>query len=224
MKRMLLVLLSIVLVSSCSSIPSISMDDDSKVVISANFPNLYHQSFVIVPFDLRTTPDKRVPRDVVDVMTDAFETAFLETEYTVVERRNIKHILDTVRKDELFADRDKLIEFGKLTNAHAIIHGTVRAFHHAEFNNREKPYLATKCTTISFSVNAVHIATGEILWKGSSTSSTGRTSPPFIYSCDYDVIKYADKVSEVLVKQVIEKIAQECEAHPQGSACKDDSA
>ncbi len=220
MKRISLALLSIMLVANCSGI---SIYDDAKIVIGYNFPNLYHQNFVIVPFDLRTTPSKRVSRDVVDVMTDAFETAFLETEYTVVERRNIKHILDTIRKDELFADRDKLIEFGKLTNAHAIIHGTIRAFQSAEFNNREKPAVPTKCTTISFSVNAVHIATGEILWKGSSTSQTGRTSPPFFYSCDYDVIKYADKVSETLVKKIVEKITQECEDHPQASACKDRS-
>lgn len=219
MKRVSLALLLVILVSSCS-IPTY---EDSKVAIGHNFPNLYHQSFVIVPFDLRTAPGKRVPRDVVDVMTDAFETAFLDTEYTIVERRNIKHILDTIKKDELFADRDKLIEFGKLTNAQAIIHGTVRAFQSAEFNNREKPSVPTKCTTISLSVNAVHIATGEILWKGSSTSQTGRTSPPFFYSCDYDVIKYADKVSETLVKEIVENITQECEEHPQTPSCKDHS-
>ncbi len=216
MKRISLTLLLAILVSSC-----FITNKDPKVVIGHNFPNLQHQSFVIVPFDLRTAPSKRVSRDIVDVMTDAFETAFLETEYTVVERRNIKHILETIKKDELFADRDKLIEFGKLTNAQAIIHGTIRAFQSAEFNNREKPSEPTKCTTISLSVNAVHIATGEILWKGSSTSQTGLTSPPFLYSCDYDVIQYADKVSETLVKEIAEKISQECEEHSQTPSCKD---
>ncbi|WP_321493397.1 CsgG/HfaB family protein [uncultured Desulfobacter sp.] len=172
------------------------------VVVSPKIHSIKQNTYAILPFsDIRTKQAQRADINfmVTDVMLDAFETALLKTGAKIVERPKIKKVLDEMQFSYTGnVDEDQLKEIGKLTNSDAIVIGMIRAFANAEFKDKEKPDKPTKCTTISFSVKAIEIETGEILWKGSITKSTGLKND-FMFSCDCDVLRYADPIASTLV-------------------------
>jgi hypothetical protein len=174
------------------------------VQLGVNYHNLDHDSYAVLPFvDIRTNKQRTSGCDAERVMTDSFETALMNTGSKIVERNKIQHVLKQMQFEyQGNVDEEQLQEIGKLTNSKAIVLGMIRDFKNAEFNDKEKPDKATKCTTISFSVKAINIKTGEILWKGALTKSTG-FKDDFFCKCNYNVIQYADKVSNDMVEKIM---------------------
>ncbi len=203
MKQLLVALTCIVLLSSC-----LFMGRSLTVEIGGNYSSLGFDSYAILPFlDKRIGVKQRLGYHPSDVITDAFETAFIGTGSKVVDRRDIDNALDELKFSHSGdVNSDQIKEIGKLTNSDVIIMGKIRLFQNPEFNNRTKPEKPTKCTTISFSVKAVHVETGELLWTGSFTKSTG-LKEDFLYGCKCDVLKYADKAAKDIVKEITKKVA-----------------
>lgn len=180
----------------------------NKVTIGKNYMELSCGSFAILPFiDNRNTPNaKHLGYSAVDAMTDAFETEFIGAGFKVVDRRNIQSALDELKFSyQGDVDPEQRKQIGKLTNSDVMVIGKLRAFHNALYESKIKPDKPSKCTTISFHVKAVHIETGEILWTGSLTQSTG-LKEDFLYGCDCDVLKYANKVASDVVSKIVKQI------------------
>lgn len=183
-----------------------------NVEVGGNYQKLEFDSFAILPFiDKRNTGRNKLGYSPADVMTDAFETAFIGTGNKVVDRRDIDSALDELKFSHGGdVNSDQIREIGKLTNSDVIIMGKIRQFQNAEFKNRKEPDEPTKCTTISYSVKAVHVETGELLWTGSFTKSTG-IKDDFFYSCTCDVLKYSDSAAKDIVKKIVKKTAEKSE-------------
>ena len=179
-----------------------------NVEIGVNFDKLSIDSYAILPFaDKRHGVKQKLGYSPADVMTDAFETAFIGTGNKVVDRRDIDSALDELKFSHSGdVNSEQIKQIGKLTNSDVIVIGKIRQFQNAEFKNRTKPEKPSKCTTISYSVKAVHVETGELLWTGSFTKSTGITEE-ILYGCKCEVIKYADKAARDVVKKIIKKTA-----------------
>lgn len=177
------------------------------VEVGGNYPKLKFKSFAILPFaDKRHGVKPKLGYSPADVMTDAFETAFIGTGQKVVDRRDINSALDELKFSHSGdVNSDQIKEIGKLTNSDVIIMGKIRQFQNAEFKNKKKPEKPSKCATISYSVKAVHVETGELLWTGSFTKSTG-IKEDFMYGCDCEVLKYANKAAKDMVKKISKKV------------------
>lgn len=180
-----------------------------NVEVSCNFAKLDFESYAILPFtDKRSGQKQKLGYNPADAMTDAFETAFIGNGNRIVDRRDIDNALDELKFSHSGdVDAQQIKEIGKLTNSDVIIMGKIRQFQNAEFKNTKKPDKPSKCTTISYSVKAVHVQTGELLWTGSYTKSTGM-SEDFMYGCKCDVLKYANKAARAMVKKITKKISK----------------
>lgn len=202
MKRLWILIIVAVFFSGC-----IFLGRTAKVTIGKTSAKLDCDTYAILPFiDNRNSQNKgKVGYNAVDVMTDAFETAMIEAGYKIVDRRNIQSALDEMKFSyQGDVDPEQRKQIGKLTNSDVIIVGKLRTFHNALYENQKKPDKPSKCTTISYYVKALHIETGEILWTGSLTQSTG-LKEDFLYGCDCNVLNYANKVAEDIVKKIVKK-------------------
>ncbi|MFQ5560888.1 MAG: hypothetical protein ACE5FU_09925 [Nitrospinota bacterium] len=185
---------------SCSS-------HSSSVFISPKFQKFKPETFAILPFnDARS--DKSYRAEAPLLLTDAFETAFMSLGHSVLERRTIGKVLDEIKFSyQGNVDVDQLNEMGKMTNSDVVVLGFLRAFHPALYENNNAPGKPTSCSTISFSVKAIHIKSGEILWKASVTKSSGGKSP-FSAPCNYDLLRYVDQVANETVSKINKKLSR----------------
>ena len=203
MKKQFVAIFCVICISSC-----MLLGRAINVEIGGNFGTLSFESYAILPFaDKRSGVKQKLGYSPSDVMTDAFETAFIGTGNKVVDRRDIDSALDELKFSHGGdVNSDEIKQIGKLTNSDVIVMGKIRQFQNAEFKNRKKPEKPSKCTTISYSVKAVHVETGELLWTGSFTKSTGITEE-ILYGCKCEVLKYADKAARDIVKKITKKAA-----------------
>lgn len=204
MKKICFALICVLSLSGC-----ILFGRSIHIEVGGNYKKLNVESYAILPFvDKRNGVKCRLGYNPADVMTDAFETAFIGTGNKVVDRRDIDSALDELKFSHSGdVNSDQIKEIGKLTNSDVIIMGKIRQFQNALFNNKQKPEKPSKCTTISYSVKAVHVETGELLWTGSFTKSTGMKED-FLYGCRCDVLRYADKAAKDIVKKITKKTAK----------------
>ena len=182
----------------------------NKVTIGKSYTGIDCGSFAILPFidNRNKLTANKLGYNAVDAMTDAFETELIGAGFTVVDRRNIQSALDELKFSyQGDVDPEQRKQIGKLTNSDVMIIGKLRAFQNALYERKDKPDKPSKCTTISFYTKAVHIETGEILWTGSLTQSTGYKED-FLYSCDCDVLKYATKAASDVVKKIVKLSAK----------------
>lgn len=203
MKKLIILSVVSILITGC-----IFLGRTNKVTIGKNYVELSCGSFAILPFiDNRSGLNaKNLGYSAVDAITDAFETEFIGAGFKVVDRRNIQSALDELKFSyQGDVDPEQRKQIGKLTNSDVMVIGKLRAFHNALYENKAKPDKPSKCTTISFYVKAVHIETGEILWTGSLTQSTG-LKEDFLYGCDCDVLTYANKVASDIVNKIVKQI------------------
>ena len=150
-------------------------------------PNVY----VLMPFDDRNPPKyKKHYPDATEVVKEAFETAFLETDYRVLERGKLDKIIDEMQLSMSGLTEEQGINLGKMLNAEAVIYGTVTTFYRGSFLG--------SYTTVSFSVKAVHVESGVIIWKGNHTNETK-------FDYDYDPAALAHKVAKEIVQELIAK-------------------
>ena len=177
------------------------------VSVSPSYKDMDIGTYAILPFkDERNSSKRKKTPNAASVMTDSFETVFLDTGLRIVERSKVKKILKEMKfSHQGYVDEKQRKRIGKLTNSDAIVVGQVTMFQGPEFKNRAEPDDATKCTIIGFSVTAIHVETGEILWKGRITKGTGYTDGT-IYSCEYEVYRYADKIAQKLMDEIKSKI------------------
>lgn len=205
MRKLIPVLLFFFMFTGC-----IFLGRTNKVTFGKNCSELSKGSYAILPFiDKRNnTHANDVGYNAVDAMTDAFETEFIGAGFKVVDRRNIQNALDELKFSyQGDVDPEQRKQIGKLTNSDVMIIGKLRTFHNALYERKDKPDKPSKCTTISFYVKAVHIETGEILWSGSLVQSTG-INEDFLYRCDCDVLKYANKAAADVVKKIVKTICK----------------
>jgi len=177
-----------------------------NVTIGKSDQNLVRGTYAILPFqDKRESGRTDLGYNAVDAMTDAFETEFIGAGFKVVDRRNIQTALDELKFSyQGDVDPDQRKQIGKLTNSDVMVIGKLRTFQNALFQNTLKPDKPSKCTSISFSVKAINIETGEIVWTGSFTKSTGYKDD-FMYGCNCDVLKYANRAASDFIKTIVKK-------------------
>lgn len=102
--------------------------------------------------------------EAAETVRDGFESAFLEAGYQVVERSMIEKIISELKFSMSGFTDQQGIEVGKMLNAGSVIFGSVTSY------NKERLTPAIY-TTVGFSVKAVDVATGVIIWKGSHTKT-----------------------------------------------------
>ncbi|SCY64100.1 CsgG/HfaB family protein [Desulfoluna spongiiphila] len=201
MKRIALVLAALTLFTGCAM-----LQPDQTVVLSPRITELDHDSFAILPFvDERSGRKDNFGFNVSDVVTDAFETAFMKSGHKIVERSHVESILGEMKFSYMgHVDEAQLKEIGKMTNANVVILGMVRDFKKAKYERVKGKMKTTSCTTLSYSVKAVHIETGEVLWKGAITRSSGMKGDMFS-PCDCNGVRFADRTSKTLVKKILSR-------------------
>lgn len=194
-------LLSLLVLSGC-----FLLERSVNVTVGKAENSLTHGTYAILPFqDKRESRPSDLGYNAVDAMTDAFETEFIGAGFKVVDRRNIQSALDELKFSyEGDVDPNQRKQIGKLTNSDIMVVGKLRTFQNALFQNHEKPDKPSKCTSISFAVKAIDIETGEIIWTGSLTKSTGYKDD-FMYGCECDVLKYANRAASDFIKTIVKK-------------------
>ena len=100
--------------------------------------------------------------EAAETVRDSFETAFLEAGYQIVERSMIEKIISGLKFSMSGFTDQQGIEVGKMLNVGAVIFGAVTSY------NKERLTPAIY-TTVGFSVKAVDVETGVIIWKGNHT-------------------------------------------------------
>lgn len=183
--------------------------------MSPSFSYNQPTTFAIPEFGDNRTSNSKDTVNVTRVLTDAFETAFMSTGkelgYRIVERRVIQKVINELKETYSGNYLDQgLKEIGKLTNADALIIGEIKKFQPPQYKNSEKPDKVTTCTTIGFSIKAIDIETGDLLFKGNILKTAGRnplvTGMDILSSCDTDLLLYSETVSSDLVGILIKEI------------------
>ena len=148
-----------------------------------------YKVYAILPFEDRNSAKYKAEYpDAAEVVRDAFETAFLQTEHRVVERRKLQSMLTELKLSMSGLTDEQGIKVGKMLNADIIIFGTVKSYY--------KGSLLGAYTTVGFSVRAVQVESGLILWKGSHTKSTS-------WNYDYNPAALADELAQEIVQELI---------------------
>jgi curli biogenesis system outer membrane secretion channel CsgG len=159
------------------------------------------QSYALLPFELRLSPSLKTLRvenalkypNAAKVVTDAFETALLETGARIVERSQ----LDKALKEAAFANSGlteaNSIELGKLVSASTIVMGSVTEYHKGGFGKKE--------TTVSVSVKAIDVESGTILWKGSGLFEGAKFGPKYSMEPEVAVPQLAKAFVQELIKK-----------------------
>ncbi|GEM_PF-3390501 len=200
MKRIALLLIALFLLSGCSMFkPS-----QTTVVLSPRLPDFDHNNFAIIPFaDKRSAERDNFGFSVPEVVADAFETAFAKSGYTIVERDLIETALEGMEFSYMgHIDDAQLKQIGELTGASVIVLGRVRDFKKAKYERVKGKMKTVSCTTLSYSVKAIHVETGEIMWKGAITRSSGFKDDMFA-PCDCNGVRFAERTSKTLVKKIL---------------------
>ena len=199
MRKAIICSVILIVFTSC-----VFLDRSINVTFGVNSPDSIKGTYAILPFqDQRESHSSDLGYNVVDAMTDAFETEFVGAGFKVVDRRNIQNALDELKFSyQGDVDPEKRKQIGKLTNSDIMVIGKLRTFQNALFLDKSKPDKPSKCASISFSVKAVQIETGEILWTGSLTQSTG-FKDDFMFGCDCDILKYANKAASDFIKKIV---------------------
>ena len=200
MKKIILLLASISLLTGCAIL------HPPQVIVDPHFAELDPQVFAIFPFtDKRSQGKDRFGFDVADVITDAFETEFMKSGCTLVERTLLNKVIKEIEVSyEGNMDEETLKKIGQITNADVIILGMIRDFKKARYEHVKKEKKCVSCTTLSYSVKAIHIETGKILWKGAITRSAGFKGD-LLSPCDCDGVRFCVRTSKTLVKKIITK-------------------
>ncbi|WP_300668464.1 CsgG/HfaB family protein [Desulfoluna sp.] len=201
MKKSIVSLAALLLLTGCAI-----LQPSQNVELSPQLSELEHDHFAILPFaDKRSAARDNFSFNVSEVVTDAFEAAFMKSGYTIVERSDIERVLREMEFTYMgHADDTKLKEIGQKTHAHVIILGRVRDFKKAKYERVKGKMKAISCTTISYSVKAIHIETGEILWQGAITRSSGLKGD-MLSPCDCNGIRFAERTSKTLVKKILDR-------------------
>jgi hypothetical protein len=131
----------------------------------------------------------------VKIVGEAFETEFLNTGYQLVERSRIQSVVSELKFSMTGLTEEQGIQIGKMLNVDAVIFGTVTAFYRG---------VGDEQTTVGFSVKAVHVTNGLILWKASHTKRPGWTSRQ-LGQTGGDPVAYASDVAKEIVQELIAK-------------------
>jgi curli biogenesis system outer membrane secretion channel CsgG len=139
----------------------------SDVWLSPDLQTYKPRVYAVLPFDVtpRIANDKAVwSAEAGQVASDAFETAFLKTGSRVVERGRLEPIFGELHFSKTGLTEANGIEIGKLLNADAVVLGMVTAYDQGTFGD---------ATTVAFSVKAIHVQSGALLWKGNGSQVEG---------------------------------------------------
>lgn len=182
------------------------LQPSQTVELSPRLPELTHDSFAILPFaDKRSAERDLFGFNVTDTVTDAFETAFMKSGYKVVERDLAEKVLTEMEFSYLgHMDKAQRKEIGNRTNANIIILGRVRDFKKAKYERVKGKMKTVSCTSLSYSVKAIHVETGEVLWQSAITRSSGFKND-MLAPCDCNGVRFAERTSKTLVKKILAK-------------------
>ncbi len=117
------------------------------------------RTYAILPFvDANAQKHKEEYPGASETVRDFFETAFLQTGCRVVERGQVKRVLDELDFSLSDLTEDKIAKVGQMLQVDALVLGTVNEFSR---DNRVRKIKGT----VDVSVRAVHVASGAIVWK-----------------------------------------------------------
>lgn len=150
--------------------------------------NYHTKTYIILPFDDRNAAkDKANFPEAAEVVRDAFETALLLAGYRCVESSQVKKELSKLNESPSFISEDASFGVGKKLGADAAIFGVLTAYYRGSFFGRY--------TTVAFSVKAVEIQSGTILWKATQSETTK-------WNYDYDPAVLATNLSVKVVEEL----------------------
>lgn len=188
MRRLALLTLLLLSLSGCQ--PKIQADMFTSAELGSRAPKTY----VVLPFESRISErETRKHPDAHEVLTDAFETAFLETGARLVERARLREVLGEAALSASGLTEEDTVRLGKLLSADAVLFGTVTAYHKGGFGSQ--------ATTVSLTVKAIDVASGAILWKGTSTY----TGAPMGTNYSIDPAVAARDAAKGLVAELLKK-------------------
>lgn len=183
MKKFFMFIIILFLLTHCAA------NKNATVWTSPDFHMKQSKVYAILPFDDHNSAKYQADYpDAAEVVRDAFETAFINTQNRVVERSKLKSILSESAFAMSGMTEEKGIEVGKMLNADIVVFGTVKTFY--------KGSLLGPYTTVGFSVRAVNVGSGVILWKGSHTKSTS-------WKYDYDPAALVDEIAQDIVQELL---------------------
>lgn len=117
------------------------------------------RTYAILPFvDANAQKHREEYPGASETVRDFFETAFLQSGCKVVERGQVKRVLDELDFSLSDLTEDKIAKVGQMLQVDALVLGTVNEF------SRDNRVRKTK-GTVDVSVRAVHVESGAIIWK-----------------------------------------------------------
>lgn len=201
MKKTALFLFALLLFAGCAM-----LKPSHTVELTPRLSEVRYDNFAILPFaDKRPAVRDNFSFDVSEVVTDAFVNAFTKSGYTITAREDISEAFEKMGfsyTGHLSAAQMK--QFGGLTGTDILVLGRVREFQKAKYERVKEKMKAASCTTLSFAVKAIHIETGDVLWKGAITRTAGLKGDLFS-PCDGNAIAFAERTSKALVKKIRDK-------------------
>ena len=116
-------------------------------------------SYAVLPFaDQNKGLNKSLFPEAPEVVREAFETALLKGGYRVIERGQIERVLAEVAFANSGFTEAERVKVGQLANADVLIFGSVSRY----LGGRGR------AIEIEFTVKAVEVQSGAIVWKGES--------------------------------------------------------
>lgn len=166
----------------------------AEMLVSADLKERPPKTLVILPFESRI-PEKesRKHPDAGEVLTDAFETAFLMTGARLVERSRLKEVLGEAAFSASGLTEEDGVKLGRLLSADAVVVGVVTAYRQGGFGST--------ATTVGLTVKAIDVESGTILWKGSGTY----TGAPMGTNYSIDPAIAAKEAAKRVVEELLQK-------------------
>ncbi|MBN2104200.1 hypothetical protein JW835_09195 [bacterium] len=184
MKKMASFLIVLIFTLSCASS---TRHIKSEVWKNPDIGRIQNIKYIILPFeDHNTAEGKFNYPQAKNVIYDAFETAMLSggyeiVEYTQLEKEIVKKGGDVENKNSL------VLDYALKLGATAVIHGYLTDYYQGSFFGGY--------TTVGFSVKALGIENGQILWKA-------ERSKKMQWDYDYDPAFLAKELAKEMIQEL----------------------
>lgn len=171
-----------------------------NVSVFAAGPDAASFKYAVMPFASRLPPEQmqRHP-DAHEILRELVEANLLSSGISLVERSRIDALLTEHSLVQSGLTADEGLRIGRLLQADAVLIGTVHNFFGGgEFRGRSD--YTGRYTTVGFTIKAIHVESGRILWTASSDREVRSCFYASIFPQSYSVETVHELMEELIAE------------------------
>ena len=172
-----------------------------SIIMNSHDHNIRQYNYVVLPFK-SSLPEEQEEKykNAPEILKELVEANLLSSGINVISRDNIDLLID----EEIFRStgftKEHRSKIGNMLNADAVVVGTVNNFFSGNDFKKHDEYYG-RYTTVGFTVKAIHVETGSILWSITNDREEG--------CCMYAGVKpqsFAVKTVQGAIDELIKEI------------------